>query len=71
VDPAERLSNLPPDVRADLLRVLRSLSNVRADTIRQFHERGAESMVEVLVELEQDDLLRYRVILALQNAARR
>lgn len=48
--------------RRDLLRVLMSPSNVRADVIRQFHERGDEGMVEVLTELEADDLLRFQVI---------
>lgn len=32
--------------------------NVRADVIRQFHDRGDEGMVEALAELEADDLLR-------------
>jgi hypothetical protein len=35
---------------------------VRADVIRQFHERGDTGMVEVLTELEADDLLRLQVI---------
>lgn len=58
---------LPPDVRRDLLRVLTSPSNVRADVIRQFHERGDEGMVEVLAELEADELLRGRVIDVLRD----
>lgn len=50
--------DLPDGVRRDLLRALVSPSNVRADVIRQFQERGDEGMVEVLTELEADDLLR-------------
>lgn len=53
---------MPAGARRDLLRVLTSPSNVRADVIRQFHERGYEEMVEVLVELEADDLLRLQVV---------
>jgi hypothetical protein len=30
--------------------------------IRQFHERGDDSRVQVLVELEADELLRLQVI---------
>lgn len=46
---AERLSRLPPEARRVLLGVLTWPSNVRADVIRPFHERGEEEMVEVLV----------------------
>ena len=56
------LLGLPPGARRDLLRVLMSPSNVRADVIRQFHDRGEEGMVEMLTELEADDLLRLQVI---------
>ncbi len=51
--------------RSDLLRVLQSSARVRADVIRQFYERGANQMVEVLSELEGDELLRLRVVEAL------
>jgi len=57
--------HLPPSARRDLLRVLTSPSNVRADVIRQFHERGDDGMVEVLTELEADDRLREQVVLLL------
>lgn len=67
MDPARRLRRLPPGARADLLRVLTSPSNVRADVIRQFHERGHAGMVEVLIELEADELLRLQVIDTLQR----
>jgi hypothetical protein len=60
---------LPRGTRADLLRVLTSPSNVRADVIRQFHERGAELMVEVQTQLETDDPLRYQVIDVLRTTA--
>jgi hypothetical protein len=67
VNPDNRFRRLSPGARADLLRVLTSRSNVRADVIRQFHERGDASMVEVLSDLEADDLLRLQVIHALQR----
>jgi len=56
------LRKLPRGARADLLRVLESPSNVRADVIRQFYERGEGGMVEVLTELEADAVLRWRVV---------
>ncbi len=40
---------------------------VRADVIRQFHERGEDSMVEVLTELEADEFLRGQVVEALRR----
>jgi len=46
--------------------VLTSPSNVRADVIRQFHERGDEGMVEVLTDLEANELVRLQVIEALR-----
>ena len=57
-----RLRRLPPGARRDLLRVLESPSNVRADVVRQFHERGDDGMVEVLTDLEVDELIRFQVI---------
>lgn len=62
----DRLNELPLGARRDLLRVLTSPSNVRADAIRQFHELGDEGMVEVLVELEADELIRLQVIAVLR-----
>lgn len=59
--------DLPDGARADLLRVLTSPSNVRADVIRQFHDRGDEGMVEMLAELEADELARLQVIDALRD----
>ncbi len=66
-DRSAGLGRLPAGARADLLRVLTSPSNVRADVIRQFHERGDQGMVEVLVELEADELLRFQVIAQLKG----
>jgi hypothetical protein len=63
--PERALRDFPPGARRDLLRVLTSPSIVRADVIRQYHERGEEGMVDVLVELESDELLRVDVIEAL------
>jgi hypothetical protein len=45
--------DLGPGGRRDLLRVLTSPDHVRADVIRQFHERGSGDMVELLVLLEE------------------
>jgi hypothetical protein len=57
------LRRLAPGVRVDLLRVLLSPENVRADVIRQFWERpAARNLAEVLIDLEADDLLRHEVI---------
>jgi len=64
------LRRLPPGARRDLLRVLLSPSNVRADVIRQFHERGDDGMVETLAQLEADELLRLQVIDELLRALR-
>lgn len=58
---------LTPPACADLLRLLASPSDVRADVIRQFHERGEQGMVEVLSELEAEDLLRMQVLLELER----
>ena len=67
MNPARHLRWLPAGARADLLRVLASRSHVRADVIRQFHDRGEDGMVEVLTELEADELVRLRVIHKLQR----
>jgi hypothetical protein len=64
-----RLQRLPVGARRDLLRVLTSPSDVRADVIRQFHERGDDGMVEVLSDLEADELLRLQVIVELRRPA--
>jgi hypothetical protein len=64
------LRGLSAGVRRDLLRVLTSDSRVRADVIRQFHERGDKGMVEMLAEIEADDLLRWQVINVLADTMR-
>lgn len=63
-----RLRNLALGVRRGLLRVLTSPSNVRADVIRQFHERGKDEMADVLIDLEADPILRVEVVAALRQA---
>lgn len=47
--------------------MLTAPSHVRADAIRQFHERGDDRMVDTLVDLEADELTRLKVIEALQR----
>ena len=66
--PERIVRRIPPSVRADLLRVLTAPSHVRADVVRQFHERGDDGMVEVLADLEGDELLRAQVVLLLRGA---
>jgi hypothetical protein len=63
--PDRALRKVPPGARRDLPRVLSSPSNVRADVIRQFHERGDDEMVEVLGDLERDEAVRLLVVAAL------
>jgi hypothetical protein len=62
------LLGLSPEVRRELLLILESDSRVRADVVRQFHERGKDGMVEVLTELEADGQLRRQVIEELRRA---
>jgi hypothetical protein len=69
-DPSERLARLTKAVRRDLLRVLTAEPDVRADVVRQFHERGDEDLVELLTELEADDVLRVQVVEVLQGSLR-
>lgn len=61
------LSRIPPAARRELLRVLTSDSRVRADVIKQFHERGLD-LVDVLIDLEADADLRAEVVTALRRA---
>ena len=63
------LEELGPGARRDLLRVLTSSSEVRADVIRQFHERGKAVMAEVLIALEENDAARQAVIEELRSMA--
>ena len=55
VEPGARryIAEIEPAARRDLLSVLTSSSEVRADVIRQFHERGKDDMAEVLIALEE------------------
>jgi hypothetical protein len=62
------LRRIPPAARVDLLRVLESDSRVRADVIRQFYERrGGVELAELLMELEEDELIRLQVVQMLRN----
>jgi hypothetical protein len=56
------VAELSPGARGDLLRVLTSSSEVRADVIRQFTERGSEEMVELLILLEEREAARQAMI---------
>ena len=67
-DPVERLAKLTKSVRRDLLRVLTAESDVRADIVRQFHERGDDDLVEVLTDLEENDVLRTQVVDVLRES---
>ena len=53
---------------ATFCRVLTSPDNVRADVIRQFHERGQEDMVDLLVLLEEQEWNRQAMIEELRAA---
>jgi ACT domain-containing protein len=61
------LAELPPGAPRDLLRVLTSSSEVRADVIRQLHERGSE-MGELLILLEENEAARQAVIEELRGS---
>jgi hypothetical protein len=54
---------LGPAARRDLLRVLTSPSEVRADFIRQLHERpDGQEMADLLIFLEEWEWARQRMI---------
>jgi hypothetical protein len=59
---ARFVAELEPAARRDLLRVLTSTSEVRADVIRQFHDRGNEDMTELLILLEEWEWARQAMI---------
>jgi transcriptional regulator with XRE-family HTH domain len=61
------IAELGPAARHDLLRVLTSSSEVGADVIRQFHERGSE-MAELLIFLEEWEWARQAMIDELQGS---
>ena len=59
----KRLSRLAPCVRRELLFALTREPHVRADLIRQFYERPeTRDLAEVLMDLETDDALRWRLV---------
>ena len=62
------LEELGPGARRDLLRVLTSSSEVRADVIRQFHERRKDVMTELLILPEENDAARQAVIEELRGS---
>ena len=65
------LSGLTPEVRRELLLVLTREPHVRADAIRQFYERPeGREMAEVLMDLEEDEALRWRLAEILCDAER-
>jgi hypothetical protein len=70
LEDAARLADaLGPAARRDLLRVLTSPSEVRADFIRQLHERDdAQEMADLLIFLEQWEWARQRMIEELSRA---
>lgn len=56
-----RLARLPVGARRELLRVLNSPSEVRADLIRQMHQRAEmRNLAEVLMDLEVEPELRLK-----------
>jgi hypothetical protein len=64
-----RLSRLPVGARRELLRVLNSPSETRADLIRQMHERPiTRDLAEALMDLEAEPLLRLQVMEALKDS---
>lgn len=67
VELRRHLRQLPEAARADLIRVLASPSDVRADVIRQFHQRGREDMAELLMMCEEDDLKRVALLSELRG----
>jgi hypothetical protein len=68
VNARRRLARLSPAVRRELLMVLRSPSHVRADLIRQMHERDdTRSLADVLIDLEADELIRFQTIQLLEE----
>jgi hypothetical protein len=67
---AARLANaLGPAARRVLLRVLTSPSEVRADVIRQFHEKpDRQEMADLLIFLEEWEWARQGMIEELSRA---
>lgn len=62
------VDQLDPASRAQLLRVLTSPSDIRADVIRQFHGRaGGGVMAELLIFLEEWEWARQAMIEELER----
>jgi len=58
-----RVNRLPLEARRDLLRVLASSSDARADLIRQMHARpDTRDLAEVLMDLEAEPGMRLRMM---------
>jgi hypothetical protein len=69
VNPRRLIAELTIGARRDLLRALRSPSNVRADLIRQMYDRpDTRELAEVLMDLEADELMRFQVIAFLEQS---
>ena len=68
-DAARLADTLGPAARRDLLRVLTSPSEVRADVIRQLHERpDGQEMADLLIFLEEWEWARQGMIEELSRA---
>jgi hypothetical protein len=68
-DAARLADALGPAARRDLLRVLTSPSEVRADVIRQLHERpDGQEMADLLIFLEEWEWARQGMIEELSRA---
>ena len=68
-DAARLADALGPAARRDLLRVLTSPSEVRADVIRQLHERpDGQEMADLLIFLEEWEWARQSMIEELSRA---
>ncbi|MEX0992159.1 MAG: hypothetical protein WD004_07815 [Actinomycetota bacterium] len=65
---ADVLIRLEPEARADLLEVLTSPRNVRADRIREYWQRPEGRLIaDTLIELEVDDDARAKVVETLRR----
>jgi hypothetical protein len=63
-----RLTRLPLGARRELLRVLDSPDDVRADVIRQLYNRpDLRDLAEVLIDLEGEPMIRLDVMQALKT----
>jgi hypothetical protein len=68
-DAARLADAFGPAARRDLLRVLTSPSDVRADVIRQLHERpDGQEMADLLIFLEEWEWARLGMIEELSRA---